>query len=478
MTTPIYYVNDVPHLGHAYTTLAADILARFERQRLDVNNVFFLTGTDEHGANIAQAAEKHGKSPQAYVDEVAPRFQETWQKLNIKPDYFIRTTDPRHEKIATQILEKIRERYIYEGVYEGWYCLGCEKFLTELEMVEGKCPLHPTREPDFQKEENYFFKLKELAPQILRRLEEGEYQILPTERHNEIISRLKQDVEDISISRAGVSWGIPVPWDKNQTIYVWFEALLNYYTATQFVAGKQEFWPPGLQLMAKDILWFHAVIWPAILIAAELPLPKTIFAHGFFTLNGQKMSKSLGNVISPEELVQKFGVDGTRYLLMSQYPFGADGDINLDKFKEKYKGDLADGLGNLVSRITKLGESLSFPTDKLDISQENVTIKNIETFLLDPEHPNFLRIDLALDIIWRTIRGLDTYISKERPWENEASDDKRKLGKIVVVGHALELLHEIAEALEPFLPETSKNILLIFNQPKITKIEKPLFPRL
>ena len=477
ITTPIYYVNDVPHIGHAYTTLAADVLARFYRGLLGKEKVFFLTGTDEHGANVAQAAEKHGKSPREYADEVAPRFQEAWETLGIKPDYFIRTTDPRHEKIAQQILQEIYDKkYIYPGTYEGWYCIGCEKFLTETEVVGGKCPLHPTREPVYQKEKNYFLKLEELSKKVLKKIEAGEYKILPEERHNEVVSRLRSGVRDISISRAGVSWGIPVPWDSSQTIYVWVEALFNYYSATRFLENKEVFWPPDLQIMAKDILWFHSVIWQALLIAADLSLPKTIFAHGFFTLDGAKMSKSLGNVISPQELVKKYGQDGARYLLMSQYPFGSDGDISLSRFTEKYNSDLANGLGNLVSRVAKLCEP--FDPKELVETRENRSIREIKSFLVDPQHPNFLRIDLALDLIWGKIRGLDGYINRERPWEKETGDRKKILGEIIKGTEALTSLFEIITTLEPFMPETSKKMLSIFSGNKIVMPVEPLFPRI
>lgn len=468
VTTPIYYVNDVPHVGHAYTTLAADVITRYYRLVLRKDNVFFLTGTDEHGANVAQAAAKHGKSPKEYADEVAPRFKEAWKLLNIQYDYFIRTTDSHHEKIAQKVLQRVYDKgFIYSGQYEGWYCVGCERFLAPSDIIDGKCPLHPTRDPVHQKEKNYFLKLKELSKLVLKKIENKEYAIFPQERYNEIVTRIKQGVEDISISRAGVSWGIPVPWDKKQTIYVWVEALLNYYTATQFVDNKKNFWPPDLQLMAKDIIWFHTVIWQALLIAADLDLPKTIFAHGFFTIDGQKMSKSLGNVISPKQLVDTYGADGTRYLLLSAYQFGNDGDLSLRKFRDNYNADLANGLGNLVARVAKLASTT-----------KNLTVPAIppyNTFLkLNPNYRKYLeeyRFNEALAYIWGRVKTLDIAVNAQKPWEKRGSELTNAMNGLIMP------IQEIGSLLQPLLPETSKQILVQFKGPTI-KAQPPLFPRI
>lgn len=480
VTTPIYYVNDVPHIGHAYTTLAADIIARFYRGIMGSENVFFLTGTDEHGANIAQAAEAHGKSPKEYADEVSPRFKEAWEILNIKYDFFIRTTDPRHEKIASEIIQKIYDRgFIYKGLYEGWYCLGCERFLTEIEMVDGKCPLHTTKDPVYQKEKNYFFKLKDLSKKVLEKIESQEYKILPLERYNEIVSRLKIGVEDISISRAGVSWGIPVPWDKTQTIYVWVEALLNYYTTIKFLDDKEIFWPPSLQLMAKDILWFHCVIWQAILIAADISLPKTIFAHGFFTLDGTKMSKSLGNVISPKQLTDKYGTDGARYLLMSQYTFGSDGDISVGKFSEKYNSDLANGLGNHVARILGLCQKYTngkIPEIREDPDQHplRVAVDRLTWKNSWHERDRLLKefkIQESLQSIWSYLKEADNYINSVKPWE------LHEVGEIEKLNYALygllDSLLQVAWQIYPFLPETAEKIAEALGEEKL-KSANPL----
>lgn len=466
VSTPIYYVNDVPHVGHAYTTLAADVISRYYRLKLGNKNVFFLTGTDEHGANVLQAAKKNGMDPKKYADSVAPRFREAWELLNIKYDFFIRTTDPEHERIAAQILQRIYDKgYIYEGTYEGWYCIGCERFLASTDIIDGKCPLHPTREPQHQKEKNYFLKLKELSKIILKKIEKMEYRILPEKRHNEIVSRLKAGVDDISVSRAGVSWGIPVPWDKSQTIYVWVEALLNYYTATKSVPGKGKFWPADLHLMAKDILWFHSVIWQGILIAAGLPLPKTIFAHGFFTIDGQKMSKSLGNIISPKQLVDKYTVDGARYLLLTAYEFGNDGDLSISKFTEKYNADLANGIGNTVARVAKLAENSGLKFE----------IKKIKEIYRDDQKNRMeeYRLDEVINNIWKfNLHPIDRHLDLNKPW---LIKDKEKLHKILQ--YEINEIRKLALLIKPFMPDTSDKITGQFKDAKI-KFRQSLFPRL
>ena len=464
VTTPIYYVNDVPHIGHAYTTLAADVIARYYREQLGKENVFFLTGTDEHGQKIAQAAEEHGQTPKEYADQVSPRFQDAWKLLNINYDHFIRTTDPRHEKIASDLLQKVYDNgYIYEGIYEGLYCVGCEKFLTELELVDGKCPLHPNKEPVYQKEKNYFLKLKDLSKKVLKKINDSEYGIYPTERKNEILARLEREVDDISISREGVSWGIPVPWDKKQTIYVWVEALMNYYSATKFLDGKGKFWPADLHVVGKDIVWFHTVIWQALLIAADLPLPKNIFANGFFTIDGQKMSKSLGNVISPKELVDRYGVDGSRYLLLSAVKFGTDGDVAYSKFDEKYNADLANGLGNLVSRVAKMGEGLPGGVIKGISPSVQLAVQ-----LVKADTKEFTR---ALELIWSHISDADKAINEKEVWKLTGKEKESTLERLI------DNILQIATDLQPFLPETSEKILKQFSGKKI-KSGEPLFPRI
>lgn len=462
ITTPIYYVNDVPHIGHAYTTLSADILARHFREKLGKENVFYLTGTDEHGQKVAEVAEGKGLSPKEFADQVSPKFAEAWNVLNISPDFFIRTTDPRHEKVASQLLQKIYDNgYIYEGTYEGLYCVGCEKFLTESELVDGKCPLHPNKLPIHQKEKNYFLKLSELSKKVLEKIQNKEYEIFPETRKSEVLARLNAGVEDISISREGVTWGIPVPWDNSQTIYVWVEALMNYYSATQFVEGKEKFWPADVHMIGKDILWFHTVIWQALLIAAELPLPKAILANGFFTIEGQKISKSLGNVISPAEFVEKYGVDGARYLLSTAVAFGNDGDINLAELDKKYNADLANGLGNLVSRIAKLCETsgLEFPL------VETKTDQHIQDAL------DRYEIDDAIRKLWEHVKHTDQMLSETKPWTKTGEELKE------ILRLSVEEIRLIYTHLKPFLPETAKKIEDQFGKTEIASAN-PLFARI
>lgn len=464
LTTPIYYVNDVPHLGHLYTTLAGDVIARYQRLKIGSENVFFLTGTDEHGLKVSQSAAEKGISPKEYVDSIAPRFEEAWKLANVDYDYFIRTTDPKHEKVVSEVIQKIYDNgFVYEGTYEGLYCVGCESFKTETELINGKCPLHPNKEPIHQKEKNYFLKLKELSKNVLKKIEKNEYLILPEERRTEIISRLKQGVEDISISRSSVDWGIPIPWDKDQTVFVWVDALINYYSATRFIEGKENFWPANLHIVGKDILWFHAVVWEALLIAAEIELPRTIYAHGFFTIEGQKMSKSLGNVISPKQLVERYGVDGTRYLVLSAYAFGADGDVSISKFDEKYNADLANGIGNLVSRVAKLCENSGFEFDKeKDLSYSEKSLTDFDNF----------RFDMVLNDIWSDkISKLDQFINEHKVWEQKGDDLKKSLSFLV------QGIQTIAFNLKPFMPSTADAIEKHFSGGKI-KSGKPLFPRI
>ncbi|MCL2335498.1 MAG: methionine--tRNA ligase, partial [Endomicrobia bacterium] len=328
ITTPIYYVNDIPHIGHSYTTIAADILARWKR--LNGFDVFFLTGTDEHGAKIAAAAKEKVKLPQELCDEMSEKFMEAWKLLNISNDGFIRTTEPRHAAAVEKIVQALYDKgLIYKSKYEALYCVGCEKFIAEKDLDEdGYCPYHKAK-PELQAEENYFFKLSSFQQALLERITDATHkehiEIQPEERRNEIIGKLKLGLEDISVSRTAVEWGIPMPFDKEQTAYVWVDALINYLTGIGYPSDEKlcaKYWPADVHLMAKDILWFHSVIWPAILMGAGFALPKKVYSHGFFTLNGSKMSKSLGNVISPQELVDKFGVDAARYLAVTLIPFG------------------------------------------------------------------------------------------------------------------------------------------------------------
>ncbi len=464
ITTPIYYVNDAPHIGHTSTTVFADVIARY--QRITGNEVFFLTGTDEHGAKITQAAEKAGLSPKEFCDSIAPRFEKIWEKLNISNDFFIRTTNPKHKKVVQNLINKIYQNGdIYKSVYQGLYCIGCEKFLTESDLENGRCPLHRPEQTVEQKEENWFFKLSKYIPKIVSLVEDEKTNyIFPEGKRQEVLSKLKAGVHDISISRANVDWGIPVPWDPSQTIYVWIDALINYYSATVFLAGKEKFWPANVHLLAKEILWFHTVIWQAMLIAADLPLPKKTFIHSFYIMDDKKMSKSLGNLIKPEEMIASFGVDGSRYLAAGSLPLEKDTNVSMARFKQRYNADLANGLGNLVSRTAKLCQKNSFkPRGRFKPEFIQSAAEALEG--LNPPR--------ALEIIWNEsengVAATNKLFNDKKIWELKGEKLENALEKVIAN------LLIIAHNLKPFMPETAEKIERVFI--KGEKLDKPLFPR-
>lgn len=454
VTTPIYYVNGSPHIGHAYTTVAADVYKRFLLQKGE--DAYFLTGTDEHGTKVARLAEKNNESPLQLTDRISKEFKEDWELLNIDFDQFIRTTNPEHEKIVGEVLTKIKANgYIYSGTYEGLYCVGCEEYKKESDLVDGLCPIHKTK-PELIKEDIWFFKLSKFQAKMIDLIESNKLKIYPETRRNEILSFVKGGLEDIALSRSKVEWGIPLPWDEKQTVYVWVEALLNYYTAP-IMADKPDLFPPDVQFVGKDILRFHAVIWPALLLAlGEERLPKTIAVHGFFTINNEKMSKSLGNVIAPKELVDLFGVDATRYLLLSQFPFGNDGDFSIEKLKDHYTADLVNGLGNLVQRVLTLANKLELEIEL----PPTVSRQEIKDF-------NFYEI---IQSIKHDIAKANKFVSENKPWEFKPGGDQAR----VVIGHLIAQIHTLAYNIEPFMPEISKNIIKQLESGK----PEALFPRL
>ncbi|MEK6840567.1 MAG: methionine--tRNA ligase [Nanoarchaeota archaeon] len=455
VTTPIYYVNASPHVGHLYTTIAADIISRWNR--LSGKDVFFLTGTDEHGQKVQEAAEKAGKTPKQFVDKIAKEFQDAFKLLNISNDNFLRTTNPFHEKEVQKVLQELYDKkHIYKGFYEALYCIGCEQYKTESDLVDGKCPLHKTT-PELRKEEAYLFRLSAFQNQLLKLIKAGTYKILPEIRKKEIISFIESGLKDISISRLKekVSWGIPLPFDKNHTCFVWVDAFWNYITGLKEKNAFKKFWPADVQLMAKDIIRVHATIWPALLLATRNKLPKTLFVHGYFTINGQKISKSLGNAISPVYFVNRYGTDSLRYFLARNIPFGEDGDFSEKVLAERHNNELADKLGNLVSRVSALAEKYGTEKCKNKLLAK-LNTKKIEKLFSDYE------LDKVLNEIFAFIDLCNEHVQNKKPWETH---DKKVLYELA------DSIKAIAELLWPFIPETAEKIKKQFSAKNIKKEE-------
>ncbi|MDI6882944.1 MAG: class I tRNA ligase family protein [Patescibacteria group bacterium] len=504
ISTAIDYPSAKVHLGHALEKIQADVIARYKR--LQEFEVHFSIGVDEHGLKIQRAAEKVNKKPQEFVNEMSDCFKDLWRKLNISNDDFIRTTERRHKKVVKNVIKKIYKKGdIYKGKYRGLYCVDCETYYLSKDLEDGKCPIHQIA-AELVEEEAYFFKMSKYQRQIIEYIENNERFIVPETRKNEILSRLKEPLQDLNISRKTVKWGIPLPIDKSFILFVWVEALLNYFTTLGYPGRKfKEFWPADVQIIGKDITWHHCVIWSSLLLSLGLPLPKTIFVHGFVTSEGQKMSKSLGNVIDPFELVEKYGTDPVRYFLLREISPTEDGDFTYEKFKERYNTDLASGLGNLMARVLTMAEQIIFNlqlspissrVSRLEIEDSQVRAEldkvgtifnqfsnsNFQTFV-DKTWENYRRaltefkFNEALSAIWGLISFCDKYLERQQPWrllplnpKSQAPNPKLK----EILSNLLFALSNIAEMLQPFLPETSKKIL---KQLKIRK-RKNLFPRL
>src|SRR3990170_2979894 len=433
VTTAIPYVNAAPHIGFALEIVQADVIARYHR--LIGDDTFFLTGTDENALKNVQSAEKAGVPVKKFVDRNSQRFEDLKGALNLSFDDFIRTTEERHVKGAQKLWQACDPDDIYKKGYRGLYCIGCEQFYTEKELVEGKCPEHGTV-PETVEEENYFFKLSGYQEQLIKLIESDELKIIPATRKNEVLSFIKGGLEDFSISRSNKrakGWGVPVPGDESQVAFVWFDALSNYINALGYANDGEKFkkyWlenPNRTHVIGKGIIRFHAVYWPAMLLSAGISLPTEIFVHGYLTVDGQKISKSLGNVIDPFALVEKYGTDPVRYYLLAKFSPFEDGDFSEAKLKETYNGDLANGLGNLVSRITKLAEGKEFKIQEGKLEIDEKYRKAFQNY----------RFDEALGAVWQGISFLDGYINKEKPWEKEGAARDKDLQ--LLISHLLPL---------------------------------------
>jgi len=458
ITTPIYYVNDKPHVGHAYTTIMADILARWHK--LKGENVCFVTGLDENSQKTVDAAIKLGFSTtQKFTDFMAEEWIKAWRSLNIGYTDFIRTTEERHHKLVKEFINKVNKKGdIYKGNYSGLYCEGCEAFIQESELnKEGLCPLH-LKAPKYIEEKNYFFKLKKYENELLKLIKENKEFIEPISRKNEILSFIKNGLRDISISRQSLVWGIPFPNDENHRVYVWFDALTNYL-------HPKKYWPADIQLMAKDIIKFHAIIWPAMLMSSGYKLPKKVFAHGFFTVNGQKMSKTLGNVIDPVYLANIYGVDALRYFYAREIPFGQDGDFSEESLKVRLNNELANELGNLVSRTFSLVEKkLDGKVSKVAVDKKlfkNLKVNKIDKFMLDLEPHN------AIASIMSFVQDCNGYISEKAPWNLTKKNELN-----LVLYNLCDALRIIGILIQPFMPSTSEKIFKQLNLNNALKLSE------
>ncbi len=470
VTTSIPYVNGEPHLGHAMEFVMADVLAR--RARLSGEEVIYSTGTDEHGGKIAEKAAEHKLEPKALADQMSSSFSQLAARLNISNDRFIRTTDPGHEQRAQLIWEAL-EKDIYKDSYVGWYCTGDEEFFSEkiVKQNNGTCPDH-NRPYEKIEEENYFFKLSKYTDQIKQAIESGDYEIIPKTRRNEALGVIKEGLEDISISRPKdkISWGIPVPGDDTQVMYVWFEALMNYITVLGYPEHQdfKDYWPANVMVIGKGILRFHAAIWPGMLLGLGLPLPTKLYVHGYVTVDDKKMSKSLGNSVSPNEIIDKYGADAFRYYFLRHIPSYNDGDFSWKAFEDAYNNELANELGNAVQRTVVMAQKYqsgvigNMPSAEHDIAQYERAVAECH-------------FDRALDEVWEQVRGLNQYIEEEKPWVIAKEKDTEHLQE--VLAYQASALLNIANLLEPFLPDTAGKIKAIFSEGLVRPIEGTLFPK-
>ncbi len=468
-TTPIYYVNSVPHLGTAYTTIAADVLCRY--RRMTGHDVFFLTGLDEHGQKVAQAAADAGATPQEWCDSIAPRFLEAWEMLEISNDDFIRTTEERHKRGVGAFWQALHDGgHLYKGVYEGWYCVPDETFWTAEQLEEGKCP-GCGRDVEPVREENWFFRLSDFADALLAHYEDNPLFIQPETRRNEVVSFVRGGLRDLSISRTAFQWGVPLPFDEGHVTYVWIDALLNYITAAGYGSDDPElaerfarYWPAQVHFVGKDIIRFHCVIWPAMLMAAGVPLPEQVFAHGFLLTKGEKMSKSKGNAVAPADLVATFGADAYRYYFMRDVQFGADGSVSMEAMVQRYNGDLANDWGNLVSRVLNIAgkyvEGKVPPLPEPSCATEaDAELRQIVSALPAGFEERMAALDYAgaLEAVWTLVKRANHYVETQAPW-SLAKEPSSAVRLSEVIHNALECVRVAALFAAPFMPATSAEV--------------------
>lgn len=462
VTTPIYYPSDHLHIGHAYTTTVADSLARWHR--FAGREVYFVTGSDEHGQKIQRAAVAKGVTPQAYVDEIVASFMGLWEKMNIKYDDFVRTTDPRHHKAVQAVFQKIYDQGdIYKSTYEGWYCTPCETFWVENRLEDGNCP-DCKRPVELVEEESYFFRLSKYAPHLLEYIEAHPELIQPETRRNEMVNFIKGGLEDLCVSRTTFDWGIPVPFDDKHVVYVWFDALANYLTALGYPDNDEmmnTWWPADLHLVGKEIMRFHTIIWPIMLMALDLPLPKSVFGHGWLLFDSDKMSKSKGNVVDPLVLIEEFGVDPIRYFLMREVSFGQDGNFSRKALIERTNADLANDLGNLLNRTLSMlnryfnGVVPEPATNATDVDQDLIDYANSLGGVVDTCLKEF-KLNEALIKIWQLVGKANKYVDERAPWNLAKLEDTNELRSVMY--NLVETLRIVALLIKPFLPETGERM--------------------
>jgi methionyl-tRNA synthetase len=474
ITTPIFYANDLPHIGTSYTVFIADTFARYYSKKLGKENVLFLTGTDEHGNKVAKTAKERNQTPKEFVDEISQGFKSTWEHVGICFDYFMRTTHPEHKTYAQNLIQKAFENGdLYEGQYSGLYCEGCEAYYKETDLIDNKCPNHPSKTPVMTTESNYYFKLSKYRDRIMQHIKQNSDFIKPEKWRDYIIGVLEEGLEDIPVTRANVEWGIPVPFAPDQTIYVWYDALPNYISYLNFAENKakefqKKFWENAVHVVGKDILRFHAVLWPAMLMSVGLPLPKTILVNGFFTVNGTKIGKSNGNAINPVELVEKYGIDAVRYALLTEFQIGNDGDFSFERLEAKYHGELGNNFGNLLNRVIHLSnkKNISINDDNLVASDFRYEVRQYINKYHEFMHD--YKLKEAADVINDLFSFANKYIDQHKPWlTNDANLDKITLNNLSF------LLYQGIICYEPIIPNAAKAAMeALLNQQPIILFKK------